>query len=384
MLKKIILRSAIALSITFFLCISLLYISGNGFIVTGVQRTYLVGKNTANINDHNEFETNVIEASSEQAIPKHPNYNQKHLPTAFEKELNETQTAAFIVIQDGQVLYEKYHSGYDERSKTNSFSMAKTVTTLLLGIAIEEGFVRDLDQVVTDFIPEFEGDSLAEKATIGEFSAMTSGYDWDEQYYSPFSPTVELYYGDDVSDFLVNRGFSDEPGSNWYYSSASTQLMGIFLRRAIQKARGNFSLSDYLSEKLWKPMGMNDDALWHTDNTGMELTYCCINTNARNFAKLGLLMLNNGNWQGQQLVPASHIKQMIKPRGDKTYGLSTWLGLHKSPAFYSFVGHLGQFVIIVPEHNMVIVRLGEKPYPTTDFISVTVPHYIDAVQNLIN
>lgn len=377
MVKNIFVRILSAVGLLIVATLALLYLSGNGFIITGLQRTYFVGQVTANINDRHEFTTNVIQSADPQPIAKHANYNQKPLPAAFAAELKATQTAAFLVIKDGQVLSENYFSGYHDRSKTNSFSMAKTITTLLLGIAIEEGLVRDLDQAITDFIPEFKDDSIAEKATIGQLSAMTSGYDWDEQYYSPFSPTVELYYGSDVRDFLLNRKFVDEPGSNWYYSSASTQLMGIFLHRAIQKVRGNISLSDYLSEKLWKPMGMNDDALWHTDETGLELTYCCVNTNARNFAKLGMLMLKNGNWQGQQLVPESFVKKMIEPDGDQVYGLSTWLGMHKSPAFYSYSGHLGQFIVVVPEHNMVIVRLGEKPYPSNDFVSETLPHYIE-------
>jgi len=176
--------------------------------------------------------------------------------------------------------------------------MAKTVTTLLIGIAIEEGYIRDLDQEIVDFLPEFKDDPIGKTATIRQLSLMNSGYEWDENYYTPFSPTVELYYGSDVENFVLNGSFSAEPGSFWEYSSASTQLLGIFLLRALQKPAAAMTLSEYLSEKIWKPMGMNDDALWHTDNQGMELTYCCLNTNARNYAKLGLLMLNKGRWNG--------------------------------------------------------------------------------------
>lgn len=124
-------------------------------------------------------------------------------------------------------------------------------------------------------------------------------------------------------------------------------------------------------------MHMNDDALWHTDDQGMELTYCCLSTNTRNYAKLGLLMINKGNWSGQQLVPKAFIEQMIKPEGTSYYGLSTWLSDTQSPAFYAFSGHLGQFIINVPEHNMVVVRLGEQAYPSTDFMNQTLPMLID-------
>ncbi|MFT6407946.1 MAG: CubicO group peptidase (beta-lactamase class C family), partial [Arenicella sp.] len=356
--------------------VGLLYATGNGFIITSLKRTYMIGEVTANINDFTEFKTNVITSSTAQAIPKHASYNQKELSSEFKQQLEELNAAAFLVLKDGQVVFEEYLSGYNDRSKTNSFSMAKTVTTMLLGIAIEEGYVRDLDQAIVDFLPEFKDDPIGKTATIRQLSLMNSGYEWDENYYTPFSPTVRLYYGGDVSAFTLGREFSAEPGSFWEYSSASTELLGIFLLRALQKAGAAMTLSEYLSEKIWQPMGMNDDALWHTDDQGMELTYCCLSTNARNYAKLGLLMMNNGNWNGQQLIPQAFVEQMVKPEGNAYYGLSTWLSDTQSPAFYAFSGHLGQFIINVPEHNMVVVRLGEKAHPSTDFMNETLPMLI--------
>jgi CubicO group peptidase (beta-lactamase class C family) len=357
--------------------VALLYASGNGFIITSLQRTYMIGHATANINDHNEFKTNVIATSTPQELAGHPNYNAKKLSSEFKQQLEGLNAAAFLVVKDGQVIFEEYMSGYNNRSKTNSFSMAKTVTTMLLGIAIEEGYVRDLDQPIVDFLPEFKDDPIGKTATIRQLSLMNSGYEWDEQYYTPFSPTVQLYYGDDVTEFTLGRAFSAEPGSFWEYSSASTELLGIFLLRALQKAGAAMTLSEYLSKKIWQPMGMNDDALWHTDNEGMELTYCCLSTNARNYAKLGLLTLNKGNWNGQQLIPQAFVEQMVKPEGTSYYGLSTWLSDAQSPAFYAFNGHLGQFVINVPEHNMVVVRLGEKMHPDSDLMSETLPMLIN-------
>ena len=360
-----------------FTSVGLLYITGNGFIITSLKRTYMIGEVTANINDLTKFKTNIIATNTPQAIPKHQKYNRKKLSSDFKQQLEELNAAAFLVLKDDQVIFEEYLSGYNDRSKTNSFSMAKTVTTLLLGIAIEEGYIRDLDQPIIDFLPEFKDDPIGKTATVRQLSLMNSGYEWDEQYYTPFSPTVKLYYGDDVSDFALSGKFSAEPGSFWEYSSASTELLGIFLLRALQKAGAAMTLSEYLSEKIWQPMHMNDDALWHTDDQGMELTYCCLSTNTRNYAKLGLLMINKGNWSGQQLVPKAFIEQMIKPEGTSYYGLSTWLSDTQSPAFYAFSGHLGQFIINVPEHNMVVVRLGEQAYPSTDFMNQTLPMLID-------
>ncbi len=130
---------------------------------------------------------------------------------------------------------------------------------------------------------------------------------------------------------------------------------------------------------------MNDDGLWHLDNSGMELVFCCLNTNARNYAKLGLLMLNNGQWDGQQVLPAGLVEQMIAPLGTHNYGYSTWLGLEHEPAYYHFSGHLGQFVIVVPEHNMVVVRLGESMNPARDIDTEEIPYLIsEALKQLPN
>ena len=356
---KFINRLLYATALTILILIITLRITGNGYVVTALKRTYWVGEKTANINDHEQFETRIIKAGKASPLPKHDLYNNKTLPSEFLVELNKYNTAAFLVIKDGQVISENYLNGYNDRSKTNSFSMAKTVTALLLGIAIEEGHIKSLDQKITDFLPEFSNDQLAKNATIGHLAKMNSGYEWDEHYYSVLSPTVELVYGDDVTDFLLKGHFSSKPGEYWEYSSASTQLMGIIISRALQQAGAAENLSDYLSRKIWQPLGMNDDAPWHLDNNGMELVFCCINTNARNYAKLGLLMMNDGKWNEQQIVPSHYIKQMISPVGSDEYGLSTWLSYDNELPFYWFSGHLGQYIINIPEHNMVVVRLGE-------------------------
>lgn len=355
--------------------------TGHGYIFTALQRTYLAGYATANINDHLVFQTHEIKSTNPTPLERHADYK-GGVPAALKTELENDGAIAFLVIKNGKVIVEDYFKGYHDRSKTNSFSMAKTVLTLMLGIAIERGYIEGLNQSLTDFLPEFKDDPLAATATIGQLSWMTSGYEWTEHYYTPFSPTVELLYGDDLRSFLLDGEFSAEPGDFWEYSSASTQLLGIALLRAMRKAGNNDSLSDFLSEALWQPLQMNDSALWHTDGNHMEHVYCCINTNARNFAKLGVLMLNNGNWNGEQLLPAQFIAKMIEPVQTQSYGLSTWLGMHKSPAHYLFSGHLGQYIIVVPEHDMVVVRLGERS-PPGGFLETNIPNYIDTALRLI-
>lgn len=338
-----------------------LWITGNGFILRGIARTYLVGNPTANIDDNQQFETNKIENGDVQLWPKSESYALDALPKEFLSHLKSNGAVAFLVAKNGELLTESYFDGYNDQSRTNSFSMAKTVVTLLMGIAIDEGYIESTKQPLTDFLPEFKDDEYGKEASIGSLSTMSSGYEWDESYYNPFSPTVELYYGPDVIDFLTEGHFSHEVDDYFYYSSASTQLLAIALKRALQEANPDITLSDYLSEKIWKPLGMNDDALWHLDNSGMELGYCCINTNARNFAKLGQLMLQNGVWNKDTIVSSEYVQMMHQPLFVNNYGYSTWLGKDAEEPYYYFRGHLGQYIIIVPGQDMVIVRLGKTP-----------------------
>ncbi len=359
-----------------------LIVTGNAYILTAIERTYLQGNSTANINDYSAFKTHEITTSSPVELAKSTDYNKQALNAGTLSHLEQYRTAAYLVIKDGEVLNEHYFNGYTDRSKTNSFSMAKTILTMLVGIAIDDGYIQSLEQNLTDFLPEFNSDPLAKNATVGELSLMTSGYEWTEHYYSPFSPTVELLYGHDVEEFLLKGEFSAEPGSFFEYSSASTQLLGIVLKRAL-KAKGNQqSLSEFLSEKIWQPLQMNDDALWHTDDTGMELVFCCLNTNARNYAKLGMLMLNNGIWNDQQLIPAEFIELMTTPQATSFYGYSTWINATASPSYYWNSGHLGQYIIVIPEHNMVVVRLGETRKSKENFRTLELPLLIDQALTL--
>ncbi len=379
MIKKLLLVIA-ALPVVAYLGLQL---SGNGFFINALERTYLKGHATANINDHEAFNVAVVETGTPQPLARGQNYNASALTTEFRTELEDTGTAGYLVLHKGEIVSEHYFNGYNDRSQTNSFSMAKTVLTLLVGIAIEEGVLQGLDQAVTDLIPEFKDDQLGNTATLANLSLMNSGYDWVEHYYSWFSPTVELYHGSDVEEFLVNRAFSEAPGERWYYSSASTQLLAIALSRALERSGRDPSIAKYLSEKIWQPLGMNDDALWHTDEVGMEMAFCCLNSNVRNFAKLGQLMLNSGRWGDKQLVPAQFVAKMIQPDGGPNYGYSTWLNYGNNPPYYHFSGHLGQSISVVPEHQLVVVRLGERRNKNKEFDTEEIPALVAEAIRLI-
>ena len=355
---KIILWSLLLIIV---LVIGVIHISGHGYIFNAFQKTYLQGHTTAHIDDYVDFDNAVINAGTPQPWILHEKYNQLQLPDSLRKELEDFQTIGFAIVKDGKLLYEEYWNNYADTSLTNSFSMAKSITTMLLGKAIEQGYIKDLDQRVADFIPEFLPDSLGRLATVGDLSSMRSGFDWTEDYYSPFNMTTEAYYGDQIEKQLLKRHFSIRPGGHFLYLSANTELLAIVLKRATGK-----NLAQYLSEEFWQPMGMEDDALWSTSG-GIEKSFCCVYSNVRDYAKLGQLLLQKGNWNGVQLLDSAFVERMITPCYDaflpdepKKYGYSIWIDEAYQPSFYGMMGHLGQRIIVVPDENVVIVRLGKS------------------------
>ena len=340
-----------------------LYATGNDYIFRGVKLTYMKGEKTANINDYKDFDNNVILAGSPRVWHQHLDYNQFPLSVNFEKEMKDFGTAGFVIIKDHQILSEYYFNGYAQNDITNSFSMAKTFTTMMLGKAIEQGYIKSLDQKITDFIPEFKDDRFGSQCTIGDLSAMTSGYDWDEDYYFPLNPTAKAYYGDDIVKQMLDRKFVSQPGKHFKYQSSDTQLLGIVIERAIE----NKSLSQYFQEEFWQPMGRETDAQWSKDNPkGMEKTYCCFNATTRDFAKLGQLLLNDGNWYGKQILDSTFVQKMVlpnkkafEPNEPKIYGYSVWMDYDYKTPFYAMLGHLGQRVIVIPSEKIVIARTGK-------------------------
>ncbi|MEM8546641.1 MAG: serine hydrolase [Pseudomonadota bacterium] len=360
-----------------------LLVTGHGYILTALQRTYLAGHTTANIDDYRQFDTRIIAAGEMTPWEQHPQFVGEAIPAALDEFLIGNEAVAFLVIYQGQILAEKYYDGYGARSRTNSFSVAKSVVSMLLGAAVRDGIVDSIDQPIVDFLPEFADDPLGATATLRHLSGMDSGYDWDEHYYSPFSPTVALLYSNDVGRYILQRDFTSAPGETFYYSSASTQLLTMALSRALARHAPDLTLSQYLSQTLWQPLGMNDDALWHLDGTGQELGYCCISTNARNFAKLAQMLLQDGEWQGQQVLPSPWVLEMRRAGLFEDYGLSLWLDYDAPVPHFAMRGHLGQYMTIVPSLDLVIVRLGRQLPEGYALYSELLPYYIEQVQSLL-
>ena len=192
---------------------------------------------------------------------------------------------------------------------------------------------------------------------------MSSGLKWDEAYSSLFSVTTKAYYGYDVATLVGNLPIETQPGINFNYQSCNTQLLGMILIKATGK-----TISQYAQEKLWQPLQAEHDALWSLDNSdGIEKCFCCFNSTATDFARIGALYLHQGNWHGLQIVDSTFVKESIKPahllyqgKANTIYGLHWWLATVAGKPVYFARGILGQYIFVLPHKNLVAVRLGNK------------------------
>ncbi|MDZ4757791.1 MAG: serine hydrolase [Bacteroidota bacterium] len=336
-------------------------------VVTGQFYVYTaLWNNYANIDDWKIFNNRKVATANPENLPKHKDYNTETLKSNYIKWLEDYKTVAFLAVRNDSVLHEQYWNNYGPDSASNSFSMAKSVVSILVGIAIDEGKIKSIDEPVSNYISRFKEGARA-KLTIKHLLQMSAGFDWVESYVNPFGLTTEAYYGDDLEMLSNKLDVVNEPGKVFNYQSCNQ----IFLQQILKKATGK-NLSEYLSEKLWKPLHANRDASWSTDKAnGNEKAFCCINSNARDFARIGMLFLHQGKWKGQQVVSKEWVAQSINPaaiidehgKPCDFYGYSWWLT--KIPykgtehQVYYMRGVLGQFTIVIPDYELVIVRLGE-------------------------
>lgn len=317
-----------------------------------------------NIDDYKIFDNREVKAGNYQPWEISDEYNTGQLPGEIESEMMSYEPVAFLVIRDRKIIYEQYWDGYDQDAHSNSFSAAKSIVSLLVGAAIDEGAISSLDQKAADFIPEFRNDDRKE-ISIGDLLTMSSGLDWNESYSSLFSPTTESYYGSDLMKMILERKAIRPPGTLHYYSGMDPEILALVIMNAT-----GMTLSEYASEKFWKPMGAKNDALWSLDHeNGLEKAYCCFNSNARDFARWGQLILNNGRWNGKQLISETYLNQAttaatyLEDEDGNTidyYGFQWWIINYKGCNIPYMRGILGQYVFAIREKNAVVVRLGHK------------------------
>lgn len=341
-------------------------VSGRLYIYKAVASTYFRGYSGPHIYDLDVFEKRKVPAADPQPWNDDKwssGISAKFDLTKAERERMEAmEPASFLVMWGDTVVYEEYWDEHNQQKTSNSFSMGKTVVALLVGIAMDEGLIKSLDEPAANYLPEFKGDK--ENITLRHVMTMSTGLAWDENYKSPFSDVAEIYYDTDARDLSLNRReIEEEPGEIWDYKSGDTQVLVYIVEAATGK-----SISEYASEKLWKPMGAESDAWWSLtgDENSSEKGYCCMYATTRDFARLGKLVNHKGNWNGTQLVDSTFIEEMstlapIKKRNghpNNCYGLQYWIypGFNYEVTYYR--GMLGQYVISVPSEDLVIVRTG--------------------------
>ncbi|WP_293933372.1 serine hydrolase domain-containing protein [Sphingobacterium sp. UBA6645] len=333
-----------------------MYAFGVDYILKGVYVIYMQGHQTAYLDDYRYFDNHKIDAGTPQPWAKSTAYNSVPLTDSLKRIHERWGSVAYVIIHQDSVWFEEYYGGYSDSSKSNSFSMAKSITAALLGKALEEGKVSSLQQKVKDFVPELAG-PFAEALTMENLVSMSSGITWDESYYNPFSITTRLYFDKDIQGAIPALPVDKQPGLKFIYQSGDTQMLGIALQRATKS-----TLSELMSTYFWKPMGAEHSAIWQVDSEkyGIEKAYCCIASNAKDFARFGKLYLNHGRWNGQQLLDSAYVAKSIQPRYPESpqYGYGWWMGQYKDKRYFYMDGHLGQYVIVVPQDELIIVRLG--------------------------
>jgi len=316
------------------------------------------------IDDYTIFHNRPVNADKPQEWGTDTLSYQLKLDSVTQQQFNDYQTIAYLIIKDGKIIFEQYWDGYGTESLTNSFSMSKSIIGLLIGAAIDDGYIDSLNQFVSDFIPEYKT-TKNKNLKIKDVLTMSSGLNWDESYGSLFSTTTEAYYGKDIKKLIYSLEVVEEPGIKFKYLSGNTQLLAMVIENATGK-----KVSDYAADKFWKPMGAVNKALWCLDNEdGMEKAYCCFNSNARDFARWGYLVLNHGVWNNDTLISPDYIKLSTTPANyltnDKNeavnyYGYQWWIQhLNENEVPY-MRGILGQYVFVIPNENAVVVRLGHK------------------------
>ena len=326
-----------------------------------------------------------------QPWPLDSAYNKRDIPRNLIDSIEKQKTIAFLVFQNGKLRYERYWN-HGKDSLSGSFSAAKSIISLLVGIALDEGRIKSIDQPVGDYLDHFREGELR-RIRIRDLLTMSSGLSWKESDKSYFSLNAYGYYGDDMAYTVDKMAVKEAPGVNWEYRSGDTQVLGLLVEKVFGK-----SISALVSERFARPMHFEHDAVWLLDGAGKhEKAFCCFNAIARDYGRFGQLVLNKGMWNGRKIVSEAYLKQATTPASylkDPTennqpvdyYGFQYWIVNHPNGMkIPSMNGLFGQYVYILPEQNAVIVRLGNSPLER--FVHHYQPenfYYIDAGLSMLD
>lgn len=342
-------------------------VTGKWYFYTALSKTYFIGQKGPGIYDLELFPYRTIEpAPKELILNTHTDSKELALSDEEEQYMKDWKTTSYLIMRNDTVIFEKYWDDHNVNTVSNTFSAAKSMVGFMIGIAIEEGLIGGLDESASEYIPEFDTDELR-PITIRHLLTMSAGLDWHESGGNPFSDNAEAYYGTDLRNKVLQQKPIRKSGEYYDYISSSTQLLTLVL----EKATGE-TLSSYFQEKIWSKIGTSAPAYWNLDKEdGIEKGYCCLYATTRDFAKIGILVNQNGNWNGEQIVPEWYMKESFTPASIKTlsekpnqrYGLHWWVVPNDVDTVRYARGIQGQYIAVIPSENIIVVRTGHSRTP---------------------
>ena len=297
------------------------------------------------------------------------------------------RSASLLVLHDGKLRMERYGLNFDAAGRWTSFSVAKSMTSTLVGAALKDGSIKSMDDKVSDYIPQMKG-SAYDDVSIRQLLTMTSGIKWNEDYADPNSDVAKFnnHKPEEGVDALVSymRKLPREApaGTRWLYSTGETNLVGILLNQATKKP-----LATYLSEKIWVPAGMEQQATWLLSKTGQEISGCCVQATARDFARFGQFILNGAKVNGQTIVPDGWLAEATKRQvpidvPDRGYGYFWWT---YDDGSFTARGIFGQGIFIDPKRKLVIVSNANWAGGARDPVAMPAREaFYKAVQKAVN
>ncbi len=303
----------------------------------------------------------------------------------LEDFMREQNVSGLLILQDGKIRLERYALGNSRSGRWTSQSVAKSVTSTLVGTAIKDGYIKSVDDYVTDYIRDLKG-SAYDKVTIRHLLTMTTGIRWTENYTDPNSD-IARFYTDPVEpgmnatvSYMRRLPADAEPGKKWVYSTGETDLLGVLVSSATHQ-----TLSQYLSSKIWIPYGMEQQATWIMDRTGDELAGCCLQAALRDFARFGQFVLEDGRINGESIVPnnwfktATHIQVPLWPGGG--YGYGWWIFDGSS---FEALGIYGQMIHIDPARRLVIAVNSAWPEADSNVRHSAVTNFVKTINDEID
>ena len=363
-----------AIAIIFTAGIAGMLITDTTYLLSAFRVVWMQGNTDITIDDYRLQPTKIIQAKNPQPWALHEKYNQVALSDSNMRYHKEKESIAFLVIKNGKLLTEKYFNEGSQTHLSGVWSITKTYTSLLILKAVEDGLIASIDDPVKKYIPELNLEQK-EALTLRHLASMSAGLYWDEWSHKPLSLITKLNFCEDLGKFAIEDMYAiGEPGKVQHYNSGGTQMLGLVLKRVL----GEKSITDYLSEKFWQPLGYEHDGLFIIDSKkhANEKAFGGLVSTARNVSKLGQLILNEGIWNGQQILSESEM-QVIKtlPYNNKTYTYGMWTGMYEGSRFYYQSGVKGQLCITFPKHNLVITRLGHQTSPRANIEDVKTDTY---------